>query len=86
MISIVFDKELAKLAIAVGTGRIRTVDGGFVKIINWNTPHGIYGKLSYSILSLDYCYSYMHWTEEGKSLNSEEDLNLVIESYIDLWF
>ena len=46
MESIVFDKELAKLAIAVGTGRIRTVDGGFVKIINWNTPHGIYGKLS----------------------------------------
>lgn len=82
MESIVFDKELAKLAIAVGTGRIRTVDGGFVKIINWDTPHGIYG--SYSSLFPSYCYSLMHWTEEGKSLNSEEDLNLVIESYIDL--
>lgn len=84
MVSIVFDRELAKLAIAVGTGRIRTVDGGFVKIINWDTPNGIYGKLSYSSLSLSYCYSFMHWTEEGKSLNSEEDLNLVIESYIDI--
>lgn len=85
MESIVFDKELAKLAIAVGTGGVRTVDGGFVKIIDWDTPYGIYGKISYSSLSLNYCYSYMHWTEEGKLLNSEEeDLNLVIESYIDI--
>lgn len=85
MKSIVFDRELAKLAIAAGTGRIRTVDGGFVEIINWNTPHGICGKISYSSLSPSYCYSFMHWTEEGKLLNSEEEgLNLIIESYIDI--
>lgn len=78
-----FDKELAKLALAAGTGKIVTRNGYPAEITYWDSPHNIWpivGKVD-GVLCDE-----MHWTEEGRwfGLERDTDLDLFIETDFDL--
>lgn len=78
-----FDKDLAKLAVEVETGKIVTAAGEEVKIIDWNGNNPIYPIEGY-VGSLR-----MNWTDEGKLLDCSSDdnypLDLRIKISDELW-
>lgn len=82
-----FDKELAQLAIFAGTGGVKTVDGQYVHITDWNV--GKEGGMFGWILSFHPRRPAvrLYWTEDGKYGEEEtrdRDLDLIINTYIDV--
>ena len=76
-----FDREIAKEAIELKTGRITTKEGHLVHIENWgfNDRSGfpVIGELH---LSNGNVLGFQTWTSEGRFLiNGESDFDLVIE-------